>query len=254
MPRATRLTPIITPMGMASTQARPKAPNTRTRLATVCSHRVAPPKPVVAAMMNFSYTACGEGKNKGFTMPLAVTANHSNSTTTTVTLAMRLELPCPGAPNASPGMAQRGANRRPKKPARLVRAGGNPTTDGLCTGHLQLFVDSALVAINDVEHGFAHGDEVRARFHGARIAAFEEALVEIEFIRVRDAARTGRHDDQPVRQEQRLVDAVGNEEKHGAGLGPDIEQQFLDGFTGQRVERRHRFIHQQHGGIAGQGT
>ncbi|MNJ64746.1 hypothetical protein D3C77_607190 [compost metagenome] len=47
---------------------------------------------------------------------------------------------------------------------------------------------------------------------------------------------------------------MGDEEEHLAGLAPDIQQQLLDGFTRQRVQRRHRLVHQQHGGVAGQGA
>ena len=77
-------------------------------------------------------------------------------------------------------------------------------------------------------------------------------MAEIEIEAVGDAAGSRRHHDQPGAHEQRLFDAVGDEEDHLAGLAPDRQDQFLHLLAGERVERAQRFVHQQHRGIAGQ--
>ncbi len=63
---------------------------------------------------------------------------------------------------------------------------------------------------------------------------------------VAHAARPRRHDDDPVGEEQRLVDVVGDEEDGGAHLLPHAEQQLLHRHPRLRVERGERLVHQHH--------
>ena len=61
-----------------------------------------------------------------------------------------------------------------------------------------------------------------------------------------------RHDHHPVRQVDRLGDVVGHVDHGLAGLAPDVRQQPLHVVAGERVERRERLVHQQHGRIVGE--
>ena len=67
---------------------------------------------------------------------------------------------------------------------------------------------------------------------------------------MRDAARRRRHHDQLGREEQRLLDAVGDEEEHLPRLPPQLEDQLLLLLARERVERAERLVHQHHFGIA----
>src|SRR5258706_3542489 len=243
-PRATRLTPIITPIGIAVRQASAKAPNTRPRLVVVCCSSVAPAKPSVATWMNWPNTACGVGRKIGLTSPELLTTTHSSSNTATVADAITVELPCPGAPKCSPGLAARLANRRVKKRGTACTAGAwIATAESLDMADLLVGAGGALVAVDDAEHELAHADELGARFHGARVARLEEPLVEVELVAVGDAAGPRRHHDQVRCEEQGLLHAVGDEEEHLLRLQPHLQQQLLDGLARQRVERRHRLVH-----------
>ena len=59
------------------------------------------------------------------------------------------------------------------------------------------------------------------------------------------APRPRRHDDDPVAQEQRLVDAVGDEHRRLALALPDLEQLLLQDPAGLLVEGTERFVEQQ---------
>src|SRR5690606_39741299 len=96
-PRATRLTPIMTPTGTAVSNARKNAENTRVRLATVCSTSVALAMPSVMPTMNLLYTAVGDGRNSGFTQPKYVIMDQITSNEIAVATLINTLAPAPGA-------------------------------------------------------------------------------------------------------------------------------------------------------------
>ena len=59
----------------------------------------------------------------------------------------------------------------------------------------------------------------------------------------------GRHDHHPIGQQDRLRDAVGDEQDGLAPLLPDAEQLEAHLFPGHRVQRAERLVHQQQAGI-----
>jgi hypothetical protein len=67
---------------------------------------------------------------------------------------------------------------------------------------------------------------------------------------MRDAPRRRRHHDELGREEQRLLDAVRDEEEHLLRLPPQLQDQLLDLLARQRVECAERLVHQHHLGIA----
>ena len=62
------------------------------------------------------------------------------------------------------------------------------------------------------------------------------------------------HHDQLGRKEQRLLDAVRDEEEHLLCFPPELEDQLLLLLARQRVECAERFVHQHHFRIARQRT
>ena len=62
---------------------------------------------------------------------------------------------------------------------------------------------------------------------------------------VADAAGPRRHHHDPVGEEHRLGDRVGDEDHGGAGLGADPHQLGLHALAGHLVERAERLVHQQ---------
>src|SRR2546423_7512193 len=153
--------------------------------------------------MNLANTACGVGRKIGLTSPELLTTTHNSSRTTTVAVAIAAELPCPGAPKCSPGLAARLANSRVMKPGAGRVAGAWMATAPRCLRRVTtpLTVDSsdmanllgcaggALVAVDDAEHDLAHPDEFGTGLHRPRIARREELPVEVELVAVGDAAR-----------------------------------------------------------------
>ena len=67
----------------------------------------------------------------------------------------------------------------------------------------------------------------------------------------RDSRPLG-HDADPIRQQDRLGDVVGDEHDGLAGLVPDIDQLALHASAGLRIERAERLVHQHDLRIAGQ--
>ena len=67
-----------------------------------------------------------------------------------------------------------------------------------------------------------------------------------------DQARPPRHDEDAVRQKDRLVDVMRHEQHGLLGMLPDRKQQLLHGVARLAVERPERLVHQQHFRIVGQ--
>ena len=63
-----------------------------------------------------------------------------------------------------------------------------------------------------------------------------------------------RHHDQPLAEEQRLLDRVGDEHDGRAGLLPEPQHQPLHLLAGQRVERPERLVHQDDLGVVGEAA
>src|SRR5699024_9452288 len=66
------------------------------------------------------------------------------------------------------------------------------------------------------------------------------------------AARTRRHDEHPVTEDDRLVDAVGDEEDRLASLAGDPEQVSLELLAGEGVERAEGLVHEDDARVAGE--
>src|SRR5581483_7155356 len=67
-----------------------------------------------------------------------------------------------------------------------------------------------------------------------------------------DAARPRAHHDHPIRQEDRLVNLVGDEQHRLARGVPHLEQLLLHELARLGVERRERLVHQEDLGVRGQ--
>ena len=74
------------------------------------------------------------------------------------------------------------------------------------------------------------------------------AAAQLDVDRGHDAARPGRHHDDPVRQVHGLGDRVGDEDDGGARLGADAGQLGLHVLAGHLVEGAERLVHQQERG------
>mmetsp|Transcript_27893 Transcript_27893/g.52174 ORF Transcript_27893/g.52174 Transcript_27893/m.52174 type:complete len:340 (+) Transcript_27893:987-2006(+) len=73
--------------------------------------------------------------------------------------------------------------------------------------------------------------------------------------RFRDAGEgTVGHQQDPVGQQDRLVDVMGDHEHGLFRAAPDLEQLFLDGAPRERIERAKGFIQQQQLGMVGEGA
>ena len=98
MPRISGLIPMDSPRGMPITQARAKAPKTRSVLTSTCSRNGVPVKPFCQMVTNLVTTAPGEGTNSGLTQPIAVTSHQTNRNPATDAMDSHIVLPCPGTP------------------------------------------------------------------------------------------------------------------------------------------------------------
>ena len=73
-----------------------------------------------------------------------------------------------------------------------------------------------------------------------------------DFHQFLDPARIGRQHDDPVRQVDRLLQVVGNEQDGHVDIAPDLQQVGLHLGAGLGIQRAEGFIHQQHPGLHGQ--
>jgi hypothetical protein len=64
--------------------------------------------------------------------------------------------------------------------------------------------------------------------------------------------RRGRHEDYPIGEKHGLPDVVGDEHEGVASLGPNPLEFALEDLSGLGVERRERFVGQEHFRLAGQ--
>ena len=71
-------------------------------------------------------------------------------------------------------------------------------------------------------------------------------LREVDLDSAPDAPRTRRHDDDPIRQIDRFVDAVGDEHDRRAMQLPNAKQLGLHDAPRLRIERAERLVHQQY--------
>ena len=69
-----------------------------------------------------------------------------------------------------------------------------------------------------------------------------------------DAARSRRHDDDPVGDEDRLGDAVGDQHDRRGGALPEPQQLEVEALAAQRVERAERLVEQQDLGLEREGA
>ena len=91
--------------------------------------------------------------------------------------------------------------------------------------------------------------EARQQAHLAGIAR----PAEVDGVVADDArARPRRHDHHAVRQRDRLLQVVGDEQHRLAVAGPQLEQQVAHDLPRLGIERTERLVHQQHLGIADQ--
>src|SRR6266581_1268177 len=94
------------------------------------------------------------------------------------------------------------------------------------------------------EHLLAYPDEIGMGFDRASIAGLEEASAKVQLVSMRNASRPRRHHDQVCCEKQRLLDAMGDEKAHLAGAMPDVENELLDRFAGEGVQRAERLVHE----------
>ena len=192
----------------------------------------------------------GVGRNRSRIQPLCVATHHSTQQRDDGDDADRGARAFAGHAVAADVADGCGSGRRfGGAAAALVAASTWPGAliDALATharfAHLRRRVDQ-------LQHFLANADELGVGLHRARVAALDEAPAEVELVAVRDAARRRRHHDQLGREEQRLLDAVRDEEEHLLRLPPELEDQLLLLLARQRVERAERLVHQHHFGIA----
>ena len=69
-----------------------------------------------------------------------------------------------------------------------------------------------------------------------------------------DAPRPRRHHDQPLAEQQRLLDRMGDQDDRLAGLLPELQDEALHLLPRQRVECAERLVHQDHVGVVGQAA
>ena len=67
-----------------------------------------------------------------------------------------------------------------------------------------------------------------------------------------DPAGVAAEHDDPLAEEDRLLDVVGDHDHGDAGVGPDLADEDLHVLLGLHVQRAERLVEQQHLGLAGQ--
>ena len=75
---------------------------------------------------------------------------------------------------------------------------------------------------------------------------------QIDAVFIVDPARPRRHHDDPVGEEDRLLDGMRDEEDSQPGSRSDLDQFVLQPFACHRIERAERLIHQHDFGVIGQ--
>src|SRR6185295_16726020 len=104
--------------------------------------------------------------------------------------------------------------------------------------------------MDELQDLLAQPDEFGVRLYRSRIPALDETPAEVDAVAVRDPSRRRGHHDQLGREEERLLDAVRDEEEHLLRFPPQLEDQLLDLLARERIERAERLVHQHHFWVA----
>ncbi len=92
----------------------------------------------------------------------------------------------------------------------------------------------------------------RARNSGARLVSRLALVVERNRHVGDHRPGVGAEDDDPLAEEDGLLDVVGDDDDGGTGVGPDPAGEYLHVLFGLHVEGAERFVEQEHRGFAGQ--
>ena len=239
-PRATDDSPMAKPSGMPTSAPRNTPVSTRKTLIPTCSQSGTLRKPSVASCTSRSQVAPIGGQKKGSIQPKADaspqrprSARHAPAIDQT-----RPESTALASPKRTVFCRVNGLSASPSQTAsraRLPPLTAVPRLPMICSSMPQIIDStSSRVRTNSGDALIARGSAAQRR---AREGQAELAL---------DPPGPRRHHDQPLAEEERLLDRVGDEHDRRAGLLPEPQHQPLHLLPGQRVERPERLVHQDH--------